>query len=131
MIPWLSKLRAMIFSRATDPIGLYRTTLLELFFKVTFAIVIPYIGYDTIHLFIHPSTQYISWLVADLFGVCVLISFWLLNKHHYTRLAGNAFMVFFIVIATFMFDLEALDRQIIIYAIPIFTASFVLRPGSS
>jgi PAS domain S-box-containing protein len=75
-----------------------------------------------------PSVQY---LVGDIFTLMVLAGLWRLNQRGHTRSAGIVFLVGSLAAIPLMFSLETLDRVLVLYALPIFGASFIVIPSSS
>lgn len=70
------------------------------------------------------------YLLSDGLLMLALVGLWLLNRQGHTRLAGLFFLALLLP-APLLFPAEALDRMLVVYAIPIIGASFILTPASA
>lgn len=69
-----------------------------------------------------------QFLVSDVVVLFLLFCVWLLNRSGFTVPAGILLVLFITVIPGFVFIPEDLDRLLIVYAIPIVLAGFIIHP---
>ena len=78
-----------------------------------------------------PSSGAAMYVVDDIAVLLFLGVLWALNRAGHTRWAGLWFLFFLSSLVPLMFPLEVLDRVLVVWAIPVLAASFLLRPSAS
>ena len=71
-----------------------------------------------------------SYMLSNGLVLMALVGLWQLNRQGHTRLAGLLFLMLALTLPL-IFPMGALDRVLVVYAIPIIGASFILTPVSA
>lgn len=86
---------------------------------------------NMIYLIRNPTFEYTVYLLEELVIAGFLYGFWRLNRKGRVELAAYAVIAFSIIGATFVAQPPYLEYIMVVFALPIGIASFILRPSSS
>ena len=95
------------------------------------ALVLALTAINVIQLAVTPSSENIFFVVGDVFTALALVGLWSLNRGGYTRWASYILLILLVLGCSTLIPMKSLDRTLIIYAVPIMAASFLIGPGSS
>jgi PAS domain S-box-containing protein len=84
-----------------------------------------------IQLAVLPSSEHVFFVVSDVFSLLVLAGLWRWSQSGHTQSAGYVLLILLVVGSSALLPAAILDRTLVIYAIPIMAASFLIGPGSS
>ncbi len=86
---------------------------------------------DVVKLILHPVIQNEYNFAIDVVSIAIFIPVWIANRRGRVRLASYSFLLFILIACVIFFPLTNLDEVLIVFAVPIMIASFVIRPGAS
>jgi hypothetical protein len=79
----------------------------------------------------HQTSHNLSYLLSNVPAFLCLAGLLWLNRRGHTRLVSYAFLSILVLIASFFFSIDILDRVLLLYVMPVLAASFVLGPTGS
>jgi HD-GYP domain-containing protein (c-di-GMP phosphodiesterase class II) len=86
---------------------------------------------SALYLILHRTFEYTVYLLEELVIAGFLYAFWRLNRKGWVELAAYAVISFSIIGAAFVAQPPYLEYIMVIFALPIGIASFIIRPSSS
>jgi signal transduction histidine kinase len=86
---------------------------------------------DVAQMFLTPWPTWPQALIFDLAAVTVFGGLWLLNYAGRSRLAAWALVLFTVLVAPVALPVTALTQALVIYALPVASASFIIAPAAS
>jgi response regulator RpfG family c-di-GMP phosphodiesterase len=86
---------------------------------------------NVIYLSTYPTYEYIFYLLEEFAIAGFLYAFWMLNRKGLVELAAYAVIAFSIIATAFVAQPPYLEYIMVVFALPIGIASFIIRPASS
>jgi len=78
-----------------------------------------------------PTSKSLSYVLSDVPGDVLFLGLLWLNHKGHIRLASYLFLILLVLVASFLFQINSLDRVMLLYVVPVMAASFVLNAGAS
>lgn len=116
--------------RAPTPADESRGRLLALFLLAACAVMVALLGIDLVE-FSTGITVHPVWLTVDVLMLTVFTGLYFLNRRGYRRAAAYALLGALMAAPATLLDLDTLNNSLVIFALPIALASFVVSPGAS
>jgi PAS domain S-box-containing protein len=86
---------------------------------------------DAVEHILRPGIRNEYNFAAVIVSIAIFFMVWMANRRGRVRLASYSFLLFILIACMIFFPMTDLDEVMIIYSIPIMTASFLIRPGAS
>jgi len=83
------------------------------------------------YFFVEPSIDYAWYLISDLLSLLVLVALWVYNRNGGTRWVGSVTVVLVSFGISFLYSPDNPSSGLLMYALPILIASFVIEPRAS
>ncbi len=116
---------------AREPEQRQRGQLLSILLVGLCAFMLALTAINGVQLAVTPSSESVSFVIGDVFSVLVLVGLWRWNRSGHTQSASYMLLALLVIGCSTLLPMNTLDRTLIVYAIPIMAASFLVRPGSS
>ena len=114
-----------------DPALKRKGQLLSLFIGLC-GILLVYVTINNIVIqFFIPSSENMTYLIQDILAFIPFYVFWHINKKGLVMVAAYIAITFTILAVTLLSDVKYLEYQMVVFALPIGMASFIIRPSSS
>ena len=126
-----SKISDLAHIETNDPTIQRTGFLLSLYHLLVLAILIYSIIDNSLYLFFYPSTEYVIYLIEELFILILFYVFWRAAKKGRIYFIGNVSIAITILLAIVFSDPKYVEYSMVAFALPITIASFALSPSMS
>lgn len=114
-----------------DSLSLRKSSFIKLFIILTISFLSLLFLWNLIKLTLPNNQPNIHLFVIYFPCILVLIYLWYLNHKENVRLIGWIFLITLVLVLTFGFPAEVLDKVWVLYAMPILAAGMIIGPGYS
>lgn len=130
MSAWRNRLASWLTTHTAQPDETRRGRLLALFLLTACGVMTVLLAIDLAE-YAAGVVRQAHWLIADVATLGVFAGIYFLNRRGLVRLAGYCLLGTLILVPTVLLPLDTLNNSLVVYALPVALASFIISPPAS
>lgn len=128
---WRERIFDLTRIKTTDSDVERKGQLLAMYLALVGMMAVYMLADNTLYLLLHPSREYVIFVIQDVFSLFLFFGLWKLNQNGWVQTAAYISIALSILISAALTPPNYLEYLMVIFALPIGISSFVIRPSSS